>query len=91
MLKILVRGIDEIPTNTIEDAEMAFDLITLTGDEVDRKLIHEVEGGRYLTPTEFIDRFGYKLPYSCMSTGCKAALAVHHTPNTPINCTEVGG
>lgn len=31
MLKILVRGIDEIPSNTINDAGMAFDLISLTG------------------------------------------------------------
>lgn len=90
MLKILVRGIDEIPTNTINDAEMAFDMIELTGDDIDRKLIHFIEEGEYLSPSWFTDRFGGKRPRSDLSTGCKAALAVHHTPNTPINFVEAG-
>lgn len=90
MLTILVRGIDEIPSDTINDAEMAFDMIKLTGDEIDRKLVHFVEEGEYLDSFWFIDRFGCKCSISDMSTGCRAALAVHHNPNTPINFDEVG-
>lgn len=90
MLKILVRGIDEIPANTINDAEMAFDMIKLTGDEIDRKLIHSIEKGEYLDTSWFVDRFGGKRSLFDMSTGRKATLAVHHNPNTPVNFAEVG-
>lgn len=90
MLKILVRGIDEIPSNTINDAEMAFDMVALTGDEVDRKLINFIEKGEYLNQEWFTDRFGGKCSTTHLSTGCKAALAIHHMPDVPINCAEMG-
>lgn len=90
MLKILVLGIDEIPADAIMDAEKAFAMSKLDGGEIDRKLITEVEKGEYLNPESFIDRFGYKLWRSCLSTGCKAALAIHHNSDTPISCIEAG-
>lgn len=90
MLKILVLGIDEIPADAIMDAEKAFAMSKLDGGEIDCMLIGEIEQGRYLSPTFFIDRFGAKLSMLHMSTGCKAALAVHHRPDLVINCIEAG-
>lgn len=90
MLKILVSGIDPIPEDAIMDAEKAFAMSSVRGDEIDRLLIKTIEKGEYLNPYEFIDRFGYKLSTLYMSTGCQAALAVHNRPDLVINCTEAG-
>lgn len=90
MLKLLVSGIDPIPENAIMDAEKAFALSEVRGDEVDKALIKNIENGEYLNHYEFIDRFGCKLSTMFMSTGCKAALSVHNHPELTINCTEAG-
>ena len=90
MLKLLVSGIDPIPEDAIMDAEKAFAMSSVRGDEIDRLLIKTIEKGEYLNPYEFIDRFGHKLSMMYMSTGCQAALAVHNRPDLVINCIEAG-
>ena len=90
MLKILVSGIDPIPEDAIMDAEKAFAMSSVRGDEIDRLLIKTIEKGEYLNPYEFIDRFGHKLSTMYMSTGCQSALAVHNRPDLVINCIEAG-
>lgn len=90
MLKVLVAGIDPIPENAIMNAEQAFAMSAIRGDAVDRTLIKMIEKGEYLSPYEFIDRFGYKLSTLYMSTGCQAALAVHNRPDLVISCIEAG-
>lgn len=74
----------------ILDVERAFRSSDLTGSELERKLMSEIEGGSYLDSSAFVDAFGYKLPISCLSTGCKCALLVANTPDAIIDIIECG-
>lgn len=89
MLKIYFIE-DGIPENICHDMEKEFAMIHLDGCEADHKIIEEIDKGRYLDSFSFIDRFGYKLRKSELSTGSKAALTVYHKPNQKYLLTELG-
>lgn len=82
-----------IDENNIEDKtdiEELFKVIQLKGTKLERKVIELIEHGTYNDSESFIDRFGYKLYNSELSTGCKAALCVINRPDTKINLIECG-
>lgn len=90
MLKILFR--DEIDSNikSEKDIEKLFSQLKLHGTEQERKVIEQIDKGKYLDEISFIDRFGYKLYVSELSTGCKAALCVLNFPDKIIDLLECG-
>ena len=93
MLKILfAKTLNEIKSmnNIVFDAEYEFMGINLKGTDVTNKIIKYIEDGAYYDETSFIDRFGVKCYYDCMSTGCKATLLVAEYPDRVINCIECG-
>ena len=59
-------------------------------DDVTRRVLRDIEHAQYLSSSEFIDRFGYKLHASNLSTGTKALLLATHT-NDVICFDECGG
>lgn len=91
MLRIFI---DEVPEDVkleiVNNVEEQFAKITLHGTDLDRKLIEEIEQGKYSNTERFIDRFGVALYYSEMSTGCKAALCVVNSPDKIIDLVECG-
>ena len=91
MLNIYV-GKENLPKNIIFvfDVEAAFPLVSVTGDELQRKVLSDVEKGTYLNSKRFVDRFGGQLYYSDMSTGSKAVMAVAALTDKIINCDECG-
>ena len=93
MLKILfAKTLNEIKSmnNIVFDAEYEFMGVNLNGTDTTNKIIKYIEDGTYYDETSFIDRFGIKCYYDCMSTGCKAALLVAEYPDKIINCIECG-
>lgn len=89
MLKLYFPN-DDIPGDVYWDAEELFSKTKLDGSEIDKILIKEIDGGSYLSPTHFIDRFGATLNLDLLSMGCKIALAVHHNPDKVCNAIEAG-
>ncbi|MBO5337675.1 MAG: hypothetical protein J6A94_11160 [Lachnospiraceae bacterium] len=76
--------------NIVRNVEEQFAKIKLTGSEIERKLISQIEQGTYNDEYSFIDRFGYKLYNTELSTGCKAALCVVRCPELIIDLIECG-
>lgn len=91
MLNIYLKDSKEtFNREVVSDVEKEFSRIKLKGTEIDKKLIEKIEQGKYENSTSFIDRFGYKLYYDDMSTGCKAALCVVNSPEKIIDIVECG-
>lgn len=88
MLTIFVDEADE--NRIIRDVEKEFAKIKLNGSEIERMLIQKIEQGAYNDEYSFIDRFGYKLYNTELSTGCKAALCVVNRPDLIIDLLECG-
>lgn len=87
MLKLMI---DETETSTKTDIEAMFKQIKVKGTSKEKEVILKIEQGTYNDENSFIDRFGYKLYLSELSTGCKAALCVLNKPTTQINLIECG-
>ena len=87
MLKV---KIDELGTAPVTDIEALFKQIRIKGLPEEKIVISKIEQGKYNDDSSFIDRFGYKLYLSELSTGCKAALCVINKPNMQINLIECG-
>lgn len=77
MLQVYFNGVPkDVDKRIVWDAELEFANCRLTGGELEATILREIEKARYCDSYSFIDRFGYKLPISDLSTGCKAALLV---------------
>lgn len=74
----------------ITDVEKAFKEVKVTGTEKEREMLKLIEQAEYNDGNSFIDRFGFKLYNSELSTGCKAALCVLGYPNNIIDLKECG-
>lgn len=74
----------------IHDVEEYFPRIKLTGSEKELEILKLIENGKFVDKLSFIDRFGYKLWTSELSTGCKAAFCVLHYPDKVVDLTECG-
>ncbi len=71
------------------DPEKMIYATKITDDTFNKKVISEIEQGQYLDAGSFIDRFGYKLHMSSVSTGSKILLEVNNTDNAII-ADEIG-
>lgn len=74
----------------VMDVEEEFKKIKLAGTDLEMKLIEEIDNAKWNDSHSFIDRFGFKLYMSELSTGCKAALLVVNMPEAIINIRECG-
>lgn len=90
-LKLYFNTDEAIKQFNIEsDVETLFSRTKLHGSDIEKELISVIENGKYESQNSFIDRFGYKLPISFLSTGCKAALCIVNNPDKPISLIECG-
>lgn len=77
-------------SNIVKDIEEYFLTVKITGTEEERALIKGIDNGEYLDQNSFIDRFGFKLYISELSTGCKAALCVSSNKDLVFDLSECG-
>lgn len=89
MLKVKLLDIDKREEWELTDIEKEFKLIKLKGTNIEKELIRIIDKGTWNDEKSFIDRFGFKLHNSELSTGCKAALVVANTDKL-INLRECG-
>ena len=89
MLKIKLVNMDNMEDWTLTDIEKEFKMIRLSGKDIEKALIKQIEDGTWNDSKSFIDRFGFKLHNSELSTGCKAALVVANTDKL-VNLRECG-
>ena len=89
MLKLCIAESNSLETPTT-DIEALFKQIRIKGTDEEKAVISKIEQGKYNDESSFIDRFGYKLYLSELSTGCKAALCVINKPDMQINLIECG-
>lgn len=86
--------LDEIPCNLqdslVNDVEEQFAKLSLKCSDKEKELVEKIEKGNLIDGISFVDRFGYKLYTTELSTGCKAALCVLNSPNNIINLVECG-
>lgn len=91
MLNVYFRDYMDLKDPNIErNVEDLFEEVKVEGTELDRKIINLIEKGEYVDRYSYIDRFGYKLYFDDMSTGCKAALCVANLPDRVIDLVECG-
>lgn len=88
MLTIFVDTVEN--DKVIRDVEEQFAKIKLTGSKIERELINKIEKATYNDEYSYIDRFGYKLYNTELSTGCKVALCVVNCPELIIDLIECG-
>lgn len=91
MLNIYV-GKENLPKDKpfIFDVESAIVLVNITDNEYYRRVLCDVEKGRYFDEKKFVDRFDGQLYYTDMSTGAKAAIEIYGLEDKIINCDECG-
>lgn len=91
MLKIYL-DLQDIPdtVKVVQDVEKEFASLVLKCTDKEKKLVRIIEKGELIDSTAFIDRFGYKLYLSELSTGCKAALCVLNSTDKVICLDECG-
>ncbi len=91
MLNIFLKDTNtKLDKEVVTDVEKEFSKLKIKGNLLDRLMIEKIEKGKYNDDNSYIDRFGYKLHYNDMSTGCKAALCVANIPNKIIDLAECG-
>lgn len=83
--KLLVDGLE-----LIWNVEEAFSNVKLTGSDVERQIIADIEEGEYINNSSFKNRHGITLSRLYLSTGCKAVLVAIHNPNKIISTLECG-
>lgn len=73
----------------IDDVDVAFAVLNVTGSDVDKALLRDIEQAEYLSNGEVFDRFGFKIRMDDISSGCKAALLIANQ-SRPVDITECG-
>ena len=86
----LISEFDVPDEKIIRDVEREFMLMMMQDNEVNRKLMLEIDQAKYLHPYDFIDRLGRTLPIKMLSTGCKAGIIVAANPDTIVDTVEAG-
>ena len=76
--------------NMINDIDKEFSKLKLKCTDEEKKIVNLIEGAELVDSNSFVDRFGYKLYTSELSTGCKAALCVMNNPDEVFNLIECG-
>lgn len=82
--------VDTDKDKLILDVEEAFDRTQLKLTDVEKAVVKLIDQGELLDGISFIDRFGYKLYTSELSTGCKAALVVINNTDKIVSLAECG-
>lgn len=93
MLKLYIAERDSIPDsiNIIHDVEKEFSLLErVECNEYVKKILKYVEQAEWCDGYSFIDRLGYKIHNSELSTGCKAAILVGVRQDSLIDLVECG-
>lgn len=86
-LKIIVQEEEQEHKQNIDNI---FDKLKLQVTDLNKQIVKNIEQGELISNQAFIDRFGYKLFTSELSTGCKAALIIANTPNVILDTIECG-
>ena len=89
MLNILLGVSNKPKDNYIHDAEKFIYKVGILDNEISRVILEEIEEAEYLNASDYIDRYGYKLPITLLSTGSKILLEVANS-NYIINGLELG-
>lgn len=84
----LCRDISKIKQT--QDIDSDFDFEKIPDRDEAKQLLAEIEHGRYLDESSYIDRFGCKRDIDDLSTGCKAAIIVLNNPDREVDLTSVG-
>ncbi len=74
----------------IQNVEATFALNRFSLDGTDRKIVQTVEKGELVDGKVFLDRFGYHLPLSELSTGSKAGIVTHHQTDCLVDLRGCG-
>lgn len=90
MLNLVMDGVDVPSKPVIHNVEYEFARVKLEHTPKVDRLLEEIEQGTWADESGFIDRFGYKLYWSELSTGCKAALLVDQCKDKCIDLAECG-
>ena len=88
MLNVFFEDPHTLPR--IENVEFAFSERKISFNDIDKKIVKTVERGELVDDKVFLDRFGYHLYLSEMSTGCKAGIITNHFPNYLVSLHECG-
>ena len=85
-------GKENLPKNLefVFDIEAAFTGMKLQDTYFTRKVMEEIEEGRFLDQEIFQDRFGRGLYSGLLSTGSKILLYVERYPDKIVNASELG-
>lgn len=81
---------NNIGLKLITDIDSYFTTIKVDDTDVNRRLINEIDYGKYLDSISFIDRFGFKEMIQHLSTGCKTALLTVNNPHILVDSLEMG-
>lgn len=90
MLTIYIDKVNKNKLDIVKDVEKEFMQLKIKGTEIEKKILMEIEQAQYNDSQSFIDRFGFKLHWTELSTGCKAALCVVNRPDKIIDLIECG-
>ena len=74
----------------VNDIEKEFSSLKLKCTDKEKQIVELIEQGELIDDHSFIDRYGYKLYTSELSTGCKAALCVVNNTSAILNLVECG-
>ena len=80
----------EEQNNMVKDIENEFSSLKIKWTEKEKKIVELIEKGKLIDEHSFLDRYGYKLYVSELSTGCKAALCVINNAKKIYNLIECG-
>lgn len=72
------------------DPEKMIYAVNIEENDFNKKVISEIEQGTYLDNRAFLDRFGYKLYLSSISTGSKILIEAYNVKNAAIVADEIG-
>ena len=90
MLELYERHSPPADGEIIRNPEAAFLELRVTRSNLTETLMREIDKAKYVNEVLFIDRFGYALPISRLSTGCKTAIVVEHNPDKIVDLIECG-
>lgn len=86
-LKIIVQEKEQAHNQDIDEL---FDELDLQVTNLNKQIVKNIEQGELISNQAFIDRFGYKLYISDLSTGCKAALILANIHDIVLDTIECG-
>ena len=87
------NGIEDVPDGSfaVEDNEKFFSAVTIHKLDADvNRLLKHTDQCTYHDEYGFNDRFGWTLPWQCLSTGGKTVLNAYYNPDKVFNGIECG-